>query len=761
MSCHNKPRCVSNLTIADFDDICLIPSYMTYIELGESSLTPNQYVMAVQFYLPGEAGVDLPVNVYSDGQVYRGMFRPRYCPGVSGCRGLIYFVDSPDNHVVTLPTSNVRITFNNTFGKEIWLDYLMLIPASLFSPSDLNLQPVDNSAAFLKNCVGPGFKLLKNCIHAFSCFAVSNFNNGAVACECDIDGSMSFECDRFGGQCQCRDNVIGRQCTDCREGYYGFPNCRPCDCPFGMCQPFTGECICPPRVVGDRCDQCAAETYGYDSLDCNCNSYGSSDLDCDKTTGLCQCLPNVGGRKCDHCLAGYRSFPSCTECDCNESGTNAEICDQDSGICQCKEYVGGRRCDSCQPGYFNIDPMNARGCTPCFCFGATSTCEMSSMYWAEIEDMTGWSITNTVEGAMREAGNVIAVLNILEENKIENPDEAMYWTAPKTYLGDKVSSYGGKLKFMTVAVLPREEDSNVEPLELQRPDVIIAGPNGTITYMFEDVPAQVSNNEVLMTEKYFMHSSDGSKVTRDQFMMILADINGLMIRANFYTNTKEVRLQNVKLDVASRDGLGDQAITVEQCLCPPGYNGTSCENKSSFIIAEYNQNTDHITVQPWIIIQFKVEMKKSCSRGYYRSRSFPYLGVCSPCNCNGHTDKCDPETGKWTIYTVNRKSRELRNAEEILLVIIVNNVYLINTGCILINVILQLKTLGTSTSMNPIMPEIKHDLFEREHSARSAPTKRRRLQLTSAAWQKFSGLTQISSLRTVFMSVHKTTIQGS
>ncbi|KAJ8312853.1 hypothetical protein KUTeg_010226 [Tegillarca granosa] len=59
----------------------------------------------------------------------------------------------------------------------------------------------------------------------------------------------------------------------------------------------------------------------------------------------------------------------------------------------------------------------------------------------------------------------------------------------------------------------------------------------------------------------------------------------------------------------------------------------------------------------------------------------------------------------------------------------------------------------TIKSMNPIMPEIQHDLFEREHSARSAPTKRRRLQLTSAAWRKFSGLTQISSLRTVFMSV--------
>ena len=53
----------------------------------------------------------------------------------------------------------------------------------------------------------------------------TDFNNGALRCQCDIDGSLSFDCARFGGQCQCRENIIGRQCSRCEEGYYGFPRC--------------------------------------------------------------------------------------------------------------------------------------------------------------------------------------------------------------------------------------------------------------------------------------------------------------------------------------------------------------------------------------------------------------------------------------------------------------------------------------------------------------------------------------------------------
>lgn len=51
-------------------------------------------------------------------------------------------------------------------------------------------------------------------------------NNGALPCECNIDGSLSFNCETYSGQCSCRDNVIGRDCSECKTGYYGFPRCQ-------------------------------------------------------------------------------------------------------------------------------------------------------------------------------------------------------------------------------------------------------------------------------------------------------------------------------------------------------------------------------------------------------------------------------------------------------------------------------------------------------------------------------------------------------
>jgi len=54
----------------------------------------------------------------------------------------------------------------------------------------------------------------------------TDYNNGALRCDCSPDGSVSFNCAEFGGQCRCRPNIIGRTCSHCRTGYYGFPDCR-------------------------------------------------------------------------------------------------------------------------------------------------------------------------------------------------------------------------------------------------------------------------------------------------------------------------------------------------------------------------------------------------------------------------------------------------------------------------------------------------------------------------------------------------------
>lgn len=73
------------------------------------------------------------------------------------------------------------------------------------------------------------------------------------------------------------------------------------------------------------------------------------------------------------------------------------------------------------------------------------------------------------------------------------------------------------------------------------------------------------------------------------------------------------RLISVSLDIADERNTGQaRAIEVEQCACPQGYRGTSCEE---------------------------------CDAGYTRVDEGLYLGICEPCNCNGHSTQCDPDTG--------------------------------------------------------------------------------------------------------------------
>ena len=146
----------------------------------------------------------------------------------------------------------------------------------------------------------------------------AEYNVGALPCACDIDGSTSFECEQFGGQCQCKPNIIGRQCEACKTGFYGFPDCKPCNCPStAICAKDTGECICPPRVRGEKCDQCEPYTFGFDQIigceDCNCNEQGVKlgNIQCDLNNGSCVCASNIVGRSCDKCAYGFYKFPYC------------------------------------------------------------------------------------------------------------------------------------------------------------------------------------------------------------------------------------------------------------------------------------------------------------------------------------------------------------------------------------------------------------------------------------------------------------------
>ena len=112
---------------------------------------------------------------------------------------------------------------------SLFKDYVLLVPLASFSPSLLEIKPVDVTQDFIQDCGQFDFYLKdtssKFCLS--SAFTItSRFNKGALNCDCDRLGSTKTTCQSFGGQCTCKPNVIGRACDRCRSGYRGFPNCQ-------------------------------------------------------------------------------------------------------------------------------------------------------------------------------------------------------------------------------------------------------------------------------------------------------------------------------------------------------------------------------------------------------------------------------------------------------------------------------------------------------------------------------------------------------
>ncbi|CAL8323040.1 unnamed protein product [Lota lota] len=121
---------------------------------------------------------------------------------------------------------------------------------------------------------------------------------------CHFDWSAWRESgQRSGGVCDCLHNTQGRQCQNCKAGFYRDPlrphtatdSCKPCGChPMGSlplpsagdapCDPSNGNCICKPGVGGAQCDRCMVGYWGFHAYGCRpCDCAG----DCDPFTGDC------------------------------------------------------------------------------------------------------------------------------------------------------------------------------------------------------------------------------------------------------------------------------------------------------------------------------------------------------------------------------------------------------------------------------------------------------------------------------------------
>ncbi|XP_019117800.1 laminin subunit alpha-3 isoform X2 [Larimichthys crocea] len=593
----------------------------------EISFTPNvplpgRYVVVVHYHQPEHTSFPVEVRVNA-GREWKGSINASFCPAVTGCREVVIADDRIaldfDQNSWQQPTISVIVPPRKT----LILDYILLVPDSSYTPDLLREKPLDKSADFIQQCRGEGFYIDPRASSQFCRDSARSlaaaYNDGALPCNCDKSGSTGSICDPVGGQCPCRRHVIGQQCTKCATGYYGFPYCRPCECGRRLCDEVTGRCICPPQTVKPACDVCQSQTFSYHPLlgceGCECSPNGikaNAGPECDRITGQCSCKPRIGGRQCDRCAPGYYRFPDCIPCNCKQGGVTPDVCHPDTGRCLCKRNVAGVKCDTCRQGSFFFDPYNPHGCTSCFCFGATDRCQSSSKRRGKFVGMQAWRLESP------DQEEVISVLNTASNTVVADIQElpptiqTLHWVAPSSYLGNRVSSYGGFLTYQSKSFgIPSEGMTLLD----RRPDVVLTGRNMTLIHMAPQVPLpdRLYQGRVQLLEGNWRHAITNRPVSREELMMVLAGLVGLRIRALYFTQTQRLSLGEVGLEGATDTGTGGPGNTVEDCSCPPQYTGDSCEK---------------------------------CSPGYYRDGSGPFLGRCVPCQCNGLADECEEKTGR-------------------------------------------------------------------------------------------------------------------
>lgn len=109
----------------------------------------------------------------------------------------------------------------------------------------------------------------------------------------------------------------------------------------------------------------------------------------------------------------------------------------------------------------------------------------------------------------------------------------------------------------------------------------------------------------------------GDKVSRVQFLSVLRNIESMMLRGTFHSDQVESNLVRVILNSNRENEKANEigSNLVEQCKCPIGYTGLSCEN---------------------------------CDFGYVRTSGNSTLDkrLCLPCSCNGHAEFCDFSNNK-------------------------------------------------------------------------------------------------------------------
>ncbi|XP_064646434.1 laminin-like protein epi-1 [Lineus longissimus] len=503
-------------------------------------------------------------------------------------------------------------------------DQIIALPEEFATPDALGSSLADQ---FVKDCgILTDGSMSDDAFCRKQMFSLSViYMDGGVPCGCDAVGSLDKTCEQYGGQCHCKAGVTGRTCDVCMPGFYNLTSagCQACDCAADNknCLRTTGQCLCPANTEERKCDTCVVNHWNWHTTKgceaCNCNATGSVSLQCTLTYGQCSCKPGVDGYKCEQCADGYNHYSEsgCMDCGCDMDGSLSSVCDKGFGQCSCKTNTEGLTCDQCKSGTFFNNEDHPNGCLDCICMGTTSNCSSTSWKRQKVDLFTEGSFF-LMNGPKMFSHNVTVDpatgRTHLSANMAGASTERLFWWPMGVpFSGNLLGIYKGVVSFEVQYTAQGAGTPSYSSAAL-------LGKNGAIFY--HNVTALADDTMTTVNISMWEHdwSMEGSSrnPSRKQFLLVLQNVEMILFPATFFTGSHISKLFGASYNIAmSNSSSMVPALGVEQCQCPTAYDGLSCER---------------------------------CAYGFKRANvsSHDFLGVCVPCECNGHSSNCDADTGK-------------------------------------------------------------------------------------------------------------------
>eukprot|EP00094_Tigriopus_californicus_P007836 TCALIF_07546-PA protein Name:"Similar to Hspg2 Basement membrane-specific heparan sulfate proteoglycan core protein (Mus musculus)" AED:0.27 eAED:0.27 QI:67/0.56/0.38/1/0.8/0.76/26/0/2378 len=290
----------------------------------------------------------------------------------------------------------------------------------------------------------------------------------------------------------------------------------------------------------------------------------------------------------------------------------------------------------CSPGQFNTNAMSEKECLPCFCFGITEECSSAELFLTETRIPNNGYI---LVGVSVDSSGMASI-----EPNIQGGELLKSTRAGQIAFSQDTRSFGSNTPFFKLPIDGNQLKSYGAYLSLnlrysgfgdptQAPTLVLIGNDLTLMYIVpsNELKANEANAlkirlwEGLWFKRAYPNGQGvqgGVPATRNEIMMALQNVQHLLIKGQYLSDVVDTTIESLKIGSAENQdqGLGP-ATLVEQCRCPKGYMGLSCE--------ECAPDYERVQQGPWKGVCR--QPVASCPPGYYGD---PSGGMeCQVCPC--------------------------------------------------------------------------------------------------------------------------------